>query len=111
MTDAFIIDAVRTPMGKNGGQLADVRGDQLLAECLQALEERNGFDPRHVEDVVGGCVTQTQEQGALVIQLPLDSLTGKTTMVTVGIYDGDQLLDELETRFTGPENTREGKHD
>ncbi len=68
MTDAFIIDAVRTPMGKNGGQLADVRGDQLLAECLQALEERNGFDPGQVEDVVGGCVTQTSEQGMSCIR-------------------------------------------
>ncbi|MGE0711864.1 MAG: acetyl-CoA C-acyltransferase [Planctomycetota bacterium] len=68
MTDAFIIDAVRTPMGKNGGQLAGVRGDQLLAECLNALVERNDFDPAQVEDVVGGCVTQTGEQGVCIIR-------------------------------------------
>jgi acetyl-CoA acyltransferase len=71
MTDAFIIDAVRTPMGKNGGQLAEVRGDQLLAECLKALETRNDFDPAQVEDVVGGCVTQTQEQGMSCIRLAI----------------------------------------
>ena len=68
MTDAFIIDAVRTPMGKNGGQLADVRGDQLLAHCLTGLAERTGLDPAQVEDVVGGCVTQTGEQGMSIVR-------------------------------------------
>ncbi|HBP19266.1 MAG TPA: steroid 3-ketoacyl-CoA thiolase [Planctomycetes bacterium] len=68
MPEAFIVDAVRTPMGKNGGQLASLRGDQLLAECLNALVERNGFDPALVEDVVGGCVTQTDEQGVCVVR-------------------------------------------
>lgn len=68
MTEAFIIDAVRTPMGRRGGQLADVRGDQLLAHCLEGLVARNGFDPAEVEDVVGGCVTQVQEQGMSIIR-------------------------------------------
>ncbi|MBL4844130.1 MAG: thiolase family protein [Planctomycetes bacterium] len=68
MPDALIIDAIRTPMGRKGGQLSEVRGDQLLAECLQALVRRNGFDPAEVEDVVGGCVTQTDEQGVCVIR-------------------------------------------
>jgi acetyl-CoA acetyltransferase family protein len=68
MTDAYIIDAVRTPMGRNGGQLADVRGDQLLATCLNALEERTGIDAAQVEDVVGGCVTQVGEQGMSIIR-------------------------------------------
>jgi acetyl-CoA acyltransferase len=68
MAEAFILDCVRTPMGKNGGQFADVRGDQLLAECLKALETRNKLDPRQVEDVVGGCVTQTGEQGVNIIR-------------------------------------------
>ncbi len=51
------------PMGRNGGQLAGVRGDQLLAECLNGLSKRQKLDPALVEDVVGGCVTQIQEQG------------------------------------------------
>jgi acetyl-CoA acyltransferase len=68
MGDAVIIDAVRTPLGKNGGALAGVRGDQLLAECLIGLVERTGIDPAQVEDVVGGCVTQTQEQGVCIIR-------------------------------------------
>ncbi len=65
---AVILDAVRTPMGKNGGQLAAVRGDQLLAECLNGLARRNALDPARVDDVVGGCVTQVQEQGVCVIR-------------------------------------------
>ena len=68
MAEAFILDCVRTPMGKNGGQFAEVRGDQLLAECLKALEKRNKLDPAQVEDVVGGCVTQTGEQGVNIIR-------------------------------------------
>ncbi len=68
MPEALIIDAIRTPMGRKGGQLSEVRGDQLLAECLKALVKRNGFDPAEVEDVVGGCVTQTDEQGVCVIR-------------------------------------------
>ena len=68
MPDAFILDAVRTPTGKNGGQLASVRGDQLLAECLNAFTTRLKLDPAQVDDVVGGCVTQTQEQGVCVIR-------------------------------------------
>jgi len=68
MTEAFIFDAVRTPLGRNGGQLAGIRGDQLLAECLKAIEARNGIDPKLIEDVVGGCVTQIQEQGMNVIR-------------------------------------------
>ncbi|RMG18603.1 MAG: thiolase family protein [Planctomycetota bacterium] len=68
MPDALIIDAVRTPMGKNRGQLASVRGDELLARCLVALAERNHLDPAEVEDVVGGCVTQTGEQGMSIVR-------------------------------------------
>ena len=68
MPDAFILEAVRTPTGKNGGVLADVRGDQLLAECLNAIVARTKIDPAQVEDVVGGCVTQVQEQGVCVVR-------------------------------------------
>lgn len=68
MPEALIIDAIRTPMGRKGGQLSSLRGDELLAECLKALVQRNGFDPAEVEDVVGGCVTQTDEQGTCVIR-------------------------------------------
>jgi acetyl-CoA C-acetyltransferase len=56
MSEAFIIDAVRTPVGKRGGGLADVHPADLGAHVLGALVERTGIDPSAVEDVFFGCV-------------------------------------------------------
>jgi acetyl-CoA C-acetyltransferase len=56
MAEAFIIDAVRTPVGKRGGGLADVHPADLGAHVLTALLERTGVDPAAVEDVFFGCV-------------------------------------------------------
>ena len=56
MSDAFIVDAVRTPVGKRGGGLAAVHPADLGAAVLSALVERTGIDPAAVEDVVLGCV-------------------------------------------------------
>jgi acetyl-CoA acetyltransferase family protein len=62
-SDALIIDAVRSPIGKRGGTLASIRGDELAGQVLNALVERQGADPAEVEDVQFGCVTQIGEQG------------------------------------------------
>ena len=56
MTEAYIVDAVRTPVGKRGGGLAQVHPADLGAHSLRALVERTGIDPAAVEDVVFGCV-------------------------------------------------------
>ncbi len=61
--DAYIVDAVRSPIGRRNGTLAGVRGDDLAAQILNALVERAGLDPAAVEDVQMGCVTQIGEQG------------------------------------------------
>jgi acetyl-CoA acyltransferase len=63
MTDALIIDAVRSPIGRRNGALSKVRGDELAAQVLNALVERQDLDPSEVEDVQLGCVTQIGEQG------------------------------------------------
>src|SRR5690242_12407379 len=63
MSDALIIDAVRSPIGKKNGTLSSIRGDELAAQVLNALLERNGVDAGEVEDVQLGCVTQIGEQG------------------------------------------------
>ena len=83
-SDALIIDAVRSAIGKRGGSLASIRGDELAAQVLNALVERQGVDPAQVEDVQFGCVTQIGEQGwnigrmvALVAGWP-DSVCGTT---------------------------------
>ncbi|MBD0337784.1 MAG: thiolase family protein [Thermoleophilia bacterium] len=62
MTEALIVDAVRSPIGRRNGTLATIRGDQLSAQVLDALVERSGVDPAEVEDVQWGCVTQVDEQ-------------------------------------------------
>ncbi|MGI9644536.1 MAG: thiolase family protein [Ilumatobacteraceae bacterium] len=62
MTEAVIIDAVRTPGGKRNGQLKDWHPASLAAHVLKAIEERNDLDPADVDDVVMGCVMQVGEQ-------------------------------------------------
>ncbi len=56
MGDAFVVDVVRTPRGKGrpDGALHDVHPQELLAQCLRALEARVGFDPGEVDDVIAG---------------------------------------------------------
>jgi acetyl-CoA C-acetyltransferase len=56
MAEAYIVDAVRSPVGKRGGGLAAVHPADLGAAVLSALVERTGIDPGQVEDVVFGCV-------------------------------------------------------
>jgi acetyl-CoA C-acetyltransferase len=56
MPEAYIVDAVRTPVGKRGGGLAQVHPADLGAHVITALVERTGIDPDRVEDVVFGCV-------------------------------------------------------
>ncbi len=67
MREAWIIDAVRTPRGrgkKDKGALSGVHPQELLAQTLNHLAERCGVEKRDVEDVVVGCVSQAEEQGA-----------------------------------------------
>jgi acetyl-CoA acetyltransferase family protein len=61
-TDALIVDAVRSPIGKKNGTLSHIRGDDLSAQVVNGLLSRNGVDPAQVEDVQWGCVTQIDEQ-------------------------------------------------
>ncbi len=56
MAEAYIIDAVRTPVGRRGGSLAGVHPADLGAHTLSALIERTGVDPSAVDDVIMGCV-------------------------------------------------------
>ena len=64
MTDAVIVDAVRTPGGKRNGKLSGWHAVDLAAEPLKALVERNDIDPALVDDVIMGCVSQVGEQAA-----------------------------------------------
>jgi acetyl-CoA acyltransferase len=66
MTNAVIVDAIRTPLGKRNGKLKEWHPVDLAAETLKALQERNDLDPGLVDDVVMGCVMQVGEQAANV---------------------------------------------
>ncbi|QLG50169.1 thiolase family protein [Natrinema halophilum] len=69
MKSAVIVDAVRTPFGKRDGSFRDTHPQDLAAEPLEALRERNGFDPETIEDVIYGCVTPVDEQGLNIARL------------------------------------------
>ena len=62
MSDAFVVEAVRSPIGRRNGSLAGVRADDLAAQVLNGLVQRVDVDPAEVEDVQMGCVTQIGEQ-------------------------------------------------
>jgi len=77
MSEALIVEAVRTPVGKRNGVLSKVRPDDLLAIAVREVVERAKVDPAMVEDVIAGCVTQVGEQSmnvareaALIAGLP-----------------------------------------
>jgi acetyl-CoA acyltransferase len=61
--DAFVVDAVRSPIGRRNGVLASLRAASSSAQVLNGLVERVGLDPAEVEDVQMGCVSQVGEQG------------------------------------------------
>ena len=63
MSEAYIIDACRTPRGRRKGSLSEVHPIDLFDVALNAIAKRTGIDPKDVDDVVVGCVTETGEQG------------------------------------------------
>lgn len=70
MTEAFICDAVRTPIGRYGGALAGVRADDLAAVVLRALAQRNaGVDWTALDDVMLGCANQAGEDNRNVARM------------------------------------------
>jgi acetyl-CoA acyltransferase len=70
-TEAWIVGAVRTPVGKHGGALSSVRPDDLAAVALEALMERTGVPPTEVEDVYMGCANQAGEDNRNVARMAL----------------------------------------
>lgn len=72
MREAYIIDAVRTPIGKFGGALSPVRADDLAALVIGKIMERNShIDPARIEDVIFGCANQAGEDNRNVARMAL----------------------------------------
>ena len=69
MREAWIVDAVRTPIGRHGGALAPVRPDDLAATVIRALLDRTGIDPAIVDDVIFGCANQAGEDNRNVARM------------------------------------------
>lgn len=79
MPTAYIVDAIRTPIGKRNGDLSRIRPDDLAAVTLRALVDRNPIEAADIDDVVMGCVVQVGEQGmnvgrtsALIAGFPIE---------------------------------------
>ena len=84
LREAWIVDAVRTPIGRYGGALASVRPDDLAAVVIRAIVERTAVDPSLIEDVILGCANQAGEDNrnvarmaALLAGLPVE-VAGQT---------------------------------
>jgi 3-oxoadipyl-CoA thiolase len=69
LREAWIVSAVRTPVGRYGGALAGIRPDDLAAVAIQAAVERAGIDPAELEDVVFGCANQAGEDNRNVARM------------------------------------------
>ena len=94
MADAFVCDAVRTPIGRYGGALASARADDLGAVPIAALLERQaGLDPALVEDVVYGCANQAGEDNRNVARMSslLAGLPVKVPAATVNRLCGSGM--------------------
>ena len=82
MTDVFICDAIRTPIGRYGGALSSVRADDLGAIPIKALLERSPqLDPAAIDDVIYGCANQAGEDNRNVARMSA-LLAGLPTTVT-----------------------------
>src|SRR5215211_628063 len=82
--EAWIVEAVRTPVGRYGGALASIRPDDLAALAIRAVVARSGVDPAAIEDVILGCANQAGEDNrnvarmaALLAGLPVE-VAGQT---------------------------------
>jgi 3-oxoadipyl-CoA thiolase len=71
LREAWIIEAVRTPVGRYGGALASVRPDDLAAASLRAVVDRSGIDATLIEDVILGCANQAGEDNRNVARMAL----------------------------------------
>ena len=69
--DTFIIDAIRTPIGKFGGTLSPVRTDDLAAHVIRSLMDLHDFDPAEIDDVIMGCANQAGEDNRNVARMAL----------------------------------------
>ena len=71
LRETWIVEAVRTPVGRYGGALAGVRPDDLAATVLEAVVTRSGIDPASIDDVILGCANQAGEDNRNIARMAL----------------------------------------
>ncbi len=71
MAEAWIVDGVRTPIGRHGGSLSSIRPDDLAAKTIEGLLERTGIEADAVDDVLFGCINQAGEDNRNVARMAL----------------------------------------
>jgi acetyl-CoA acyltransferase len=109
MRDAYIVDAVRSPIGRRNGSLAGIRADELAAQVLNGIVGRIDVDPAEIEDVQMGCVTQVGEQ-ALNVGRQAVLVAGWPETVCASTVDR-QCGSSLQAAFNGASAIQAGHLD
>jgi acetyl-CoA acetyltransferase family protein len=108
-SEALIVDAVRSPIGRRNGALAKVRGDELAGQVLNGLVARQDLDPGEVEDVQMGCVTQIGEQGWNIARMA--ALVADWPETVCGTTVDRQCGSSMQTNFNAATAVRAGELD
>jgi acetyl-CoA acyltransferase len=106
---SYIVEAVRSPIGRRNGTLAGVRGDDLAAQVLNALVARVDLDPAEVEDVQMGCVTQIGEQAWNIGRMAV--LAAGWPVEVCGTTVDRQCGSSMQTNFSGATAVMAGQLD
>jgi acetyl-CoA acyltransferase len=109
MRDAYIVDAVRSPIGRRNGSLSDIRADELVAQVMNGLVDRLDVEPGELEDVQMGCVTQVGEQ-ALNVGRQAVLVAGWPEAVCASTVDR-QCGSSLQAAFNGASAIQAGHLD
>ncbi|HWH43651.1 MAG TPA: acetyl-CoA C-acyltransferase [Thermoleophilaceae bacterium] len=109
MPDAWIADAVRTPIGRYGGALASVRPDDLAARVIEAAVERTGLDPAGIGDVFFGCTNAAGEDNRNVARMA--SLLAGLPVEVPGVTVNRLCASGLEAAVQAARAVRLGEHE
>ena len=108
-SDALVVDAVRSPIGRRNGSLAGVRADELAAQVLNGLVGRLDVDPGEIEDIQMGCVSQVGEQ-ALNVGRVASLIAGWPESVCAATIDR-QCGSSMQAAFAGAATIQAGHLD
>ena len=109
MPDAYIVDAVRSPIGRRNGSLSEIRAEELAGQVMNGLVDRLDVDPSEIEDVQMGCVTQVGEQ-ALNVGRQAVLVAGWPETVAASTVDR-QCGSSLQAAFNGAAAVQAGHLD